>query len=70
MNKNSIIGFKKRYNKNKVLYYRKCDSDFAFQYELSLNPDELSLLIVTDGCQYTEEETKKTHKFGYKKLIN
>ena len=59
MNKNSITDFKRRYNKNKVtLYCRKCYPDLLCQNENKLNPDELPMLIITDGNLWKKKSWK------------
>ena len=49
MNKNSIISFTKRYNKNKdTLYCSKYDREFVCQAEYKFNPSELPPMIIND----------------------
>ena len=61
MNRNSIIGFTKRYTKNEVtLHCIKFDPDFEYRSIFCINPDELPLLIVNDDYLYVEERICRT----------
>ena len=57
MNRNSIIDFTRRFNKNEVtIYCGKCDPDFARQDQYKLNPNDLPPLIVVDDDDYDDDD--------------
>ena len=66
MNKNSIIDFTKRCNKNEVtLHYRKYAHDFACQDGYELNPDKLPPLFNNDATR-GRKNLKDTEFCAYK----